>query len=255
MTNPSCWSTYITAGAFAQPYITTPIPLLYRRNIARFHTRSHTFAIERDSWQNVPCHAKICRFWDLHAIEIDEHVPMQCPRYKHIRDNFNPILGDSTQLLLVPSTASLAALGAFITHLFLYREESSKIHDPSTQGGNSYIVLLFLVPWVIYGSPCMLIDSISTSYMRQIVISCHLSLHNNLQRLSMEQQAHPSHIHDQYVGLLLGLCLRILGMIRSAAKLEPDHRESWHWESLLIGRYGHPFTILHVERRDPFCPH
>ena len=50
--NPTCWSTYMSIETHAQPYISTPIPLLYRRNIARFHTRSHTFAIEKGAWMH-----------------------------------------------------------------------------------------------------------------------------------------------------------------------------------------------------------
>ena len=62
--NPLCWSSFMTPNAPAQPYISTPIPLLYHRNIARFCTWSHTFAIEKGSWLKLPRHDRICRVCD-----------------------------------------------------------------------------------------------------------------------------------------------------------------------------------------------
>lgn len=122
-TNPSCWSTYTTIDDSVQLNISTPIPLLYRRNIAHFHTRSHTFAIERNASQNLLHLAKVCRLCDLHVVETEEHVAIQCPRCAHIRANFNSLVGDSTQLLPILSTAPSAAMGALVTRLFLYHQD------------------------------------------------------------------------------------------------------------------------------------
>ena len=116
--NPLCWSSFMTPEASAQPYINTPIPLLYRRNIARFRTRSHTLAIEKGAWLDMPRHARVCRFCDAQTVETEAHVALYCPKYAHIRDDYQQLLVETTQLSSVLSTASPATLGSFVIGLF-----------------------------------------------------------------------------------------------------------------------------------------
>ena len=86
-------------------------------------TRSHMLAIEKGAWLNLPRHTRICRFCNSQTVETEAHIALQCPRYAHIREDYRKLLEDSTQLTSVLSTASPAALGSFVTRLFLYRQE------------------------------------------------------------------------------------------------------------------------------------
>lgn len=129
--NPNCWSTYKQTEVFAQPYICTPIPLIYCRNLTRFQTTLHTLVIERGGWFGFTSRqARLFPFWcESWAVETEEHIAMQCPQYAHIRSNFSSMLGNHTQLLPVLSTAHLSAMGVFVT-IFLCTVKSLRPSQP-----------------------------------------------------------------------------------------------------------------------------
>lgn len=60
---------------------------------------------------------------------------MQCPRYAHISTAFGSILHGHTKLLLVLTTASPIAMGAFVTRPFTHKLDASRAargHDACT---------------------------------------------------------------------------------------------------------------------------
>ena len=43
---PSCWESYMQIEAHTQPYISNPLSMAFRQNIAQLRTQSHTPSIE-----------------------------------------------------------------------------------------------------------------------------------------------------------------------------------------------------------------
>lgn len=120
--NPIYWDTYSQEEENAQKYITMPIPANARRSIALIRTRSHTLEVEKGAWGNVSREQRFCKLCDQGQVETEAHVLLTCPRYAHIRRDFNNITEEHNTLASLLSHTHLAILGNFITKTLKYRE-------------------------------------------------------------------------------------------------------------------------------------
>ena len=128
-TSPKCLLYRHLVSTFnLQPFLSKPIPNLYKRCIIKIRLCSHNLAIEQGRYINVDRRCRYCKYCST-EIEDEMHFILLCPLYVHLRKTFikpyywrKPSVFKLVQLLSTTNVKELCSLGKYIYRSFQLRD-------------------------------------------------------------------------------------------------------------------------------------